>query len=39
MKKTVKENLRRAQKVRSHQVGQEAQVPVLPRKSRLSKKR
>ena len=32
MKKTVQENLRRAQKVRSHQyqVAQEAQVPVLP---------
>ena len=32
MKKTVQENLRRAQKVRTHQyqVGQEAQVPVLP---------
>ena len=32
MKKTIQENLQRIQKVRSHQyqVGQEAQVPILP---------
>ena len=40
MKKIAQENCWRAQKVRCHQyqVGQEAQVPVVPWKSKLSKK-